>query len=218
MSTSILLFWFILIQFAGAAVITHQPPNLLLLLPNEGISDTRYDLNSDGTEDIRIGGLDIVGPVLITSAANRYLAVPAVSPNLGGEVLPLGENSMIGPSLPMGLAWLNTDVTDGFIAPEEGDAFVPLITCLNNGCTGSFYPGFETLRAFVGIEFEANDGTHYGYLDITIPPRGRGGFINGWAYESEPGKSITTRFIPEPSIAMTTLLGIFSFSLRRRRI
>ncbi len=203
-------------QSSDASVIVFQSPEHSLLLPNEGVSDTRYDLNFDGIEDIRIGGLDIVGPVLITSAANKYLAVPAVFPDLGGEILPLGENSLIGPILPGGLAWLNTDVTDGFVSPEEGDGFVSLITCLNSGCSGSFYPGFETLRAFAGIEFEAADGIHYGYLDITIPPRGRGGFINGWAYESEPNIAIRTAFIPEPSSLFLSFVGSIFFLMRKR--
>lgn len=199
-------------------MIFNKPPEPLLLLPEVGISDVRYDLNFDGIEDIRIGGLDIVGPVLITSAANRYLAVPAVFPNLGGEIVPLNEGTLIGPNLTIGLAWLNTDVTDGFVSPEEGNAFVPLITCLSGGCSGSFYPGFETLRAFAGIEFEASDGTHYGYLDITIPPRGRGGFINGWAYESEPDTGIRTVFIPEASFPMMASLGLAMCMLKRKRI
>lgn len=196
------------------AVIEFLPPEPLLTLPDAS-SDQRIDVDFDGVDDFYIGGLQVLGTSFGTIASNRYLAIPAIPPNSGGEPEALGAGIVLGSTEPLSLAWLSTDTVDGFVASDEaGDQFTVMTLCLDSGCTGTYYTDFiqGPLDALLGFEFESSQGTHYGYFDFTFTPLSTGGFINGWAYESEPDTPITTRFlrIPEPS---TSLLSFFATTL-----
>jgi len=203
------------------AVIVHIPAEPILTLPDSS-SYTFYDVNADGVNDFAIGGIQVFGTSFATLQENRYLAIPASFPNLGGEPAPLGVNQILGSTAISNLAWLNTDPLDGFVSPNEvGNRNTLLTRCLNTGCVGTFYTDFISgqLNAFLGFEFEAADGVHYGYFDLTFNPLSRGGFINGWAYEDEPNTSITTAFlnVPEPSSFLMIIFGIVFVFLRRIR-
>ncbi len=152
-----------------------------------------------------------------TIGANRYYAIPEVWPDLGGTPAPLAAGSIIGSDAGAGFAWLSTDLTDGFVSEDEiGLTGTFLVLVLNSGVTGTFFPGYEKpLRAFLGIEFESDEGTHYGYLDIYMPAGWEMGYIMGWAYESEPGKAIVARPVPEPSYALLAGAGLALMLARR---
>ncbi len=176
-----------------------------LILPNES-SIREIDVNSDGINDFVIGGTQVAGSSFVTLSSNKYYAFPATFPDLGGSPAPLAEGALIGAALPSGSAWLNTDVNDGFVEESDiGTSFTILTLCLSSGCSGNFYGGMHPLRAMLGFEFQAQDGVHYGYFDLSFPAFSYGGYVNGWAYETEPNKTIRAQFVPEPSSAL--LLG-----------
>ena len=201
-------------------VIVHVPPEPLLTLPDAS-GYTAYDVNFDGTDDFSIGGIQVFGTSFATLQSNRYLAIPALPPNLGGEPEALGEGSILGPTALPSLDWLNTDPLDGFVSPDEVGSRNTLLTrCLSTGCTGTFYTDFiqGDLNAFLGFEFETAEGRHYGYFDLTFTPLSTGGVINGWAYESDPDTPITTAFlIPEPSGVLMLVLGGLLGAMHRKR-
>jgi len=201
---------------ACGAIVLKIPPEPLFVI-RDGEPPLMIDIDGNGSVDVQFTGAGFLGSSVRTERANRVVVQPATPPNLGGLPFPLADNTMIGPSsLPPGVALISTDVRDGFSAPDETGNFADLVLCLNTGCSGLFYTPFETRRSFLGVEFEADGGIHYGYFDITMNPRSTGGIINGWAYESEPGVAITTTFVPEPgSSAMLALSGLLI--VRRRR-
>jgi hypothetical protein len=58
------------------------------------------------------------------------------------------------------------------------------------GPGGPVYGGrFGGQRAYIGIEFDAVDGSHYGWIDIYVAS-GAYAEVYGWAYESTPGVGI----------------------------
>jgi hypothetical protein len=206
-----------LLPVSGAVVI-YAPPEPILLHQGDP-SDVRYDLNGDGRMDIQISGYNTMFTSVGMIGTNRYLAIPAVWPDLGGYPVPLAQGVILGgDAVPgSGFAWLSTDVVDGFVSEDEiGQNGAILALALSSGISGTFYPGDEPLRAFFGVEFQSEAGTHYGYLDLYMPAYSIGGYIMGWAYESEPGVPIVTTFIPEPSVPMFTMLCGAGFLVRRR--
>ncbi|MFT6240906.1 MAG: hypothetical protein ACJAQT_002999 [Akkermansiaceae bacterium] len=203
------------------AVVIFTPPEPILFYREEdaptGEVITPLDIDQNGSTDFQLGGVISFGSLIRPERSNKLLVAPATPPNLGGSLFPLQDNTMIGlTESPIGLIFISTDLTDGFVAPEDEGFFLTLVGCFApTGCSGPFYTalGDDPLRAFIGFEFEIEGEVHYGYLDIGSS----GAILNGWAYESEPGKAITTSFVPEPSFAMMAFLGMTSLLLRRRR-
>lgn len=216
---SVAILALLVIQQSFGAVIVHVPPEPILTIP--GFSGSRlYDVNFDGQDDFVFGGLQVLGTTLGTIGSNRYLAIPASFPDLGGRPVALREGSILGPNVPNSLAWLNTDPLDGFVSEDEiGTRNTTLTRCLNTGCTGTFYTDFiqGQLNAFLGFEFQSEEGTHYGYFDLTFNPLSTAGFVNGWAYESDPNTPIeTVSIIPEPrTLGMLLWLSVFLFKKKR---
>lgn len=171
------------------------------------------DLNQDGIIDFRLSA-DIVHFAGIQNKnQNRYLIHPDPPPNIGGGVVALNLGYLIESNSGEGAleSWfgLNTD-------------WAPLILTTSTGKSGQFYRH----RGFIGLEFEANDGTHYGWLDIEgayfsiedLNLSETSLYIHGWAYETEPGKGIIAGAIPEPSsLCLFTIGGYAIWRARKRK-
>lgn len=56
--------------------------------------------------------------------------------------------------------------------------------------------GWLGTDAFAGIEFTLNDGTHYGWISLEIPPGGGAIILKGYAYETAVGTPINAGVIP----------------------
>ncbi|MFT5471571.1 MAG: hypothetical protein ACI8UO_006706, partial [Verrucomicrobiales bacterium] len=115
------------------------------------------------------------------------------------------------------------DLSEGsFIgAPPETEAIwgsgsIPIQACFNAGgivCFGGFQGGIE----YLGLEFDINGNTHYGWIEIESREFFLFILIHRWAYESEPGVPIRAGLIPEPSAAVLLLSGLLLTARRRRR-
>ena len=109
----------------------------------------------------------------------------------------------------------------------------PVITDPSRELRFALGPGSETLAAtqqsirfgeffgnrtsYLGFEFQADTGTHYGYLQI-VDQGSNGLIIERTAWESTPGKSILTGAIPEPSVsALFGVMVLLGLAKRRRR-
>lgn len=78
-------------------------------------------------------------------------------------------------------------------------------------------PFLET-NAFLGVSFQINSETHYGWIQIDNPNNTPGGTITGFAYETESGRGISAGAIPEPgSVALFTMGGLGLYLLRKNK-
>ena len=159
------------------------------------------DLDGNGTVDFTFGS-SVVSASVRSERANRIIISPSPPPNLGGGVAALESGfSIFGGVGSEQFRWTSTDLGDGFVSPGE-IRFSQIITVLNTGSSTEFQG-----RAAIGLEFEAEDGIHYGYFDVSLIDRRTPGIdLYGWAWETEPGVPITAVAIPEPQTSV--LLGL----------
>lgn len=165
------------------------------------------DIDGNGTIDFSFWG-DIASSVgMHSEGINRYLIVPSPPPNIGGGVAALDSGFLIGPNSGEGsLEWFGNDY----------EYWSGLMQSLSTGTAGQFWG----TRAYVGIEFEAEDGMHYGWFDVEGHSSIPYAVVYGWAYESTPGVAVIAGAIPEPSTLMLFAAGAtaIALSLRKRRI
>jgi len=186
------------------ADIVHNPTYFLLGEVFQGTEEFDLDVNSDGTIDFSITASLNYFSGIHPDGQNQYLIHPDPPPNIGGGVAALDFNYLIG-SNPESSAeeWYGSE------------SYSTLIFKLDSGTAGEF----QRHRAFVGLEFESAEGTHYGWLDIEgVPNGGSYFFVHGWAYESTPGVGIIAGAIPEPSSGILFMIGVWgSWTLRKRK-
>jgi hypothetical protein len=163
------------------------------------------DVDSNGTVDFSlVAGMNYFSGISSSNPdANKYLIHSSPPPNIGGPVAALDSGYLIGS---------NTEDT-----PEEWfgiDDWSSFIRILDTGKYGEFY----NYRGYVGLEFEAEDGIHYGWLDIEGVYTRSSITIRGWAYESIPGVGIVAGVVPEPSSVVLFAIGaIGAWTLRKRK-
>ncbi len=191
---------------SSPADIVHTPTDFFLghvFLP-EVEERFELDVDTNGAVDFTLTGSTTSFAGIRQENFSCYLIHPSPPPNIGGRVAALNSGYII-------------DSNSGNGAPEEwfGDppGWHTLILILSTGTAGEFLDH----RGFVGLEFEAEDGTHYGWLDIEGVITSPVIKVRGWAYETEPGKGIVAGAIPEPSSVGLLALGAGAIWLRRRR-
>jgi hypothetical protein len=209
-----LLLPFLPLAQAGAAiVVTYRgdTPNVFTLPGGDSGSstDTDFDVNGDGIADFRLHSDGYFVAAMQGYDGNRFISTPAILPNVGGRVAPVQAGSVIGPdttSLP-GDWFHHTD---------------------NGGASGFGLTNMQHVDAYIGVEFKVLDEIHYGwihYIGFSHPEKGLvfpvpGGFINSWAWETEPGVPIAAGQIPEPAtVALLAGIGalVAAVFVRRRR-
>ena len=177
-----------------------------------------FDINADGIADFRVRTrsaellLVPLGFYLTEGSSSNRVAVDlAPSMRVGGYVTNFSEEMEVGAVLGESewvkrIAFTPTVETGGH-----------LNSCLNPpGCDGNFVTD-ET--RYAGLEFyDLDHEPHYAWLAFRKDDSQlSGGVLEGWAYETIPGKSILAGAIPEPSAGLLTLLGMAVFFARRRR-
>ena len=86
--------------------------------------------------------------------------------------------------------------------------------------TVSFGPWAGVDNGYMGLEFEADEQTYYGWARITTDYDDIYVVIHEWAYESTPGIGIAagaTGVIPEPATFTLIWIGGLGLSICRRR-
>jgi len=185
-------------------------------IQSDGLNAIFYpvDLNGDGVVHFTFGA-DIGFVGLRTERANRVVYRPDPPPNLGGLVARLEDGSQIGSSLEPSLGWRSSDLLGGYVSPGEW-AFASIAIALSTG-ESSEWPSSPGARGFIGIQFELEDGWHYGYFDVIMAAEA-GGMLLGWAYNSIPNSPIVAAPVPEPSaLALLVGGGVLMAWFRRKR-
>lgn len=144
--------------------------------------------------------------------------------NSGGLIRAMDAGSLIGPDLEPPAIWY----------AGEPNYFENPHPFPNNGfdryhvlMEGWFLPPpseFYKDEAYIGLEFEIDGLTHYGWLSTEREPgdhpwatRPASHRITGFAYETEPGVPITAGAIPEPSVLLLVLSASAAMLVRRQR-
>ncbi len=204
---------------AQAVVVVTVLPEPLVIREHFGGRHDPIDVDGNGTVDFTFGSdYEFVG--LRTERSNRAIIQTTPPPDVGGPLQPLSPGYMIGsipgPANGIETAWISSNPRDGYVEPGEL-WFISISLVVSTGSASAF-PEWG-LRAPVGIEFEAEDGIHYGYLDIRAGKGYAGITLYGWAWETEPGKPIVAGLVPEPSSALLAGMGLaFMLAGRGRRI
>lgn len=205
-----MLFW---APAAQAAVIFIQPVNRIALNSgNPATLDYNIDLNGDGVFDLQHDSSGS-SSYLRTWGGTRLLGLRQPYPNVSwydSLPYPLTTGVSIGADSPA--LFPQYGELSGWQSHPIG---VPGVASLhvryNIGSSGSFLG----IRGYLGIEFLIDGQVHYGWMDLDNYQWNQTE-IHGWAYETEPGKSILAGAIPEPSIPLLAV-GAAGLLLKRRR-
>jgi hypothetical protein len=202
--------WILLLlpTWAKAAVlVTYRgdSPNLFDFSPVT-LNSEDFDINGDGTPDFRFLRDPFV-VALQSHGANRFISTVSVPPDRGGDVTPVLSGSIIG-----------ADTT--FLA---GDWHRHTDNGGGSGFGLNFGPNaMRYADAYIGVEFMLAGVIHYGwiqYVGFSHPEKGvpfplLRGFIDSWAWETQPGVPIIAVAIPEPST--TVYIGGSAFLIWQR--
>ncbi|MEO5720789.1 MAG: PEP-CTERM sorting domain-containing protein [Chthoniobacterales bacterium] len=181
-----------------------------------------WDVNSDGIADFnftyRYNNTATGSGVIWQANINS----PAVATN--------GVISYAGPFVRYAFALsMGTNIGPGgafFAGPSPQ---VTLGSRYRSGGVPSYYGGFAAgpnangavapgTTAYVGFRFNAADGTHYGWIQLSVGP-GSIDFVSA-AYQSTPNTAIAAGAIPEPgTLGLLALgaVGILGAAVKRRR-
>jgi len=199
----------LLLTFSGRAegAIIYTPGNIGIF--NTLTRSVILDIDENGTDDVVFAagnptneGFSMNGSFL--GRSNRI-----ISNSIAVTRLEAGQN-------------IGADLTD---LPVIGEwrADVALIRACGNTpgglmCFGGFLGDSLELeqRGFIGVEFRIDAGTHYAWFDVGAHELGIGGIIYGYAYETEPGRSIAAGAIPEPGTAALLALAGGIVLMKRR--
>jgi hypothetical protein len=169
------------------------------------------DVNADGTPDYRFNLADGLGVAVDPLAQNRQIAVPAIPPDLGSDLDPLSAGFSVGSSLAPAYTWVSN------ASPNLAGHSLLSSCAVFNGvyvCSGLF----SGQTAYMGIEFRIGADTHYGWVLIDNPAGLAGGYIQEWAYESQPDMPVLAGAgVPEPGTLSLLLVFGAAFWLGRKR-
>lgn len=218
----------------AAVVVTYRDSNQSPLLPGQ-TGTVPFDINADGVFDFQFHSNGFFA-AFDTYGTNRVSAFIDLTEFYVHQIVPVSLGAEIGPE--SAFPYLDP-VFPGFgLLPgawHSGDEIPSYVAGFNLGYATSGFMQYS--NAYIGVEFMAADGIHYGWIKYTgfsvyqfpvFGPNGEllgyvngvnepGGVVNQWAYESTPNTPIFAGALPEPSRTMLLLLGIFSLLHRRRR-
>ena len=197
-------------------VVTYRgdEPNIFSVAPPSAASGS-LDINADGVDDFLfwrdagfVAGIQGYG-------TNRFISTLSTGSDVGGKVSPVHYGSILG---------ADTSILGGDWHHYKD----------NRGNSGFGLSTMQSEDAYIGVEFDIDGNTHYGWIQYTgfyvaeftfFSPDGPvtviganelGGFINSWGYETEPGVPIAAG-IPEPSTTILLTGGLIALVGRRRR-
>lgn len=233
-----LLLWMPFNISAAVQVTCFDPPlpiSALADVPGPGPNVIAVDFDADGNVDFNLlfgccGGIDAYfnGPARIVVARQLYPGITNVYGSLGA--LPLG--TVIGSNLITSAdtnryVWHTGDTNSSDDTQAYGDHKTIVLTVLNSGVIGQpLVVGGDPAdkEGVMAVEFLIGTNVHYGYIHFDFRREigwygGCGGYILGWAYETEANKPIVAAPIAVPPTPFLLGLqkqseGVFDLSWR----
>lgn len=212
----IVLVWIALLNSSSGAIIYRQ------LLPGEILDNTgtalvnNIDLNGDGVFDFFTTNAGDEA-VLVPVGENRIFSFVATLPDLGRSIAPLQAGREIGPTFLGSPTW--TGIADQINQFDNGGSSI--YRCDGRGGIGnpadcnSSIPANEVV--YVGLELNEGGEVNYGWVEISsslnVLHTVR---VSGFAYETQPGVSISAAAIPELDSPCFLLMSSLFILYRRR--
>ncbi len=180
------------------------------------VAELLMDLNGDGVNDFRFVGEDPFGGGLYLEPQNQngVLGYPADAfrSAFRARRLLAGADISAGATA-TGLEWVGynpqplSSITGPYLLYNLSRGF-------NGGGEFAANPPFNLIEGYVGVQFFAADGLHYGWIRV------RGGLYNDgrildYAYNTVPGQGLAAGVVPEPGTL--ALLGVGALCLWRFR-
>jgi len=163
------------------------------------------DMNVDGVMDFSIGILDPDYSLDRYSVSCNGLNAVARGGQYGSSIIPFSAGAMFDASK----TWLS----DG--PYQDSNALIVWMLLLDDGQAG--VGPWAGMTGYMGVQFEADDGMHYGWAYMTVYDEYPGMTVHSWAYESTPGEGIAAGAVPEPASVVLALLGAMSVWVLRRQ-
>ncbi|MBL9182852.1 MAG: hypothetical protein JNN17_11990 [Verrucomicrobiaceae bacterium] len=219
---------------AAAVVVTYRGSNPNVL-PVFLTGATPFDINADGINDLLFTSNGLFA-ALQTYGTNRISAFVDLSGFYSPQVVPAALGSEIGPGS-------SFDYADPFV-PGFGNIPGRWHHGTDSGSPNGFLLGYSNsgfmqyANGYIGIEFMAADGIHYGWIQYEgfavaqVPLYGlngeilgytqgisgaQGGFVNSWGWETAPNMPIIAGSVPEPGRVALSIFAFISSFLRRKR-
>jgi hypothetical protein len=169
------------------------------------------DIDSNGADDFYFRSTATQVDV-IPFGNNTVYSTAAIPPDQGGLTTALSPGQLIGENIHP-FEWLALEVN------PSRDVGSTLLHCVGVGGQLGCLGEFRAVEAYIGLQFEAADGTHFGWLrfDSTTAFGFPGGTVRDWAYEVEVGGPIRAGAIPEPSVTGLLVVGGFIVFVLRRK-
>lgn len=142
-----------------------------------------------------------------SSSLNALIAIPVGQLGGGGWAVPLAAGQIIGPDA-AGYVWISD--------PAGGS----LLTATYDGGAGGqesvgLFTGGES--AYLGLQFQQNGQTYYGWARIETSVGGISlAWLYDYAYQTSPNTPILAGAVPEPSTWALFGLGLASWFCRRK--
>lgn len=185
--------------------------------PSNGISAFfPYDLNSDGTNDLRLrvrsevtGVGTVASLAMVVAAAETGSAVGVIGTTVGNY--PYAGRLAAGALI---------DGSAGFLVVTQA---------AGNAASMAFGPGYANSQwafagsnsGYLGVRFNIGTAEHFAWMRLTVEPQTsanpRAITVHEWAYETVPGVGIEAGAVPEPSALGLLALGSVGLAARRRR-
>jgi hypothetical protein len=191
-----------------------EPEGFLGIGPGNPFTKT-FDFDGNGTTDLEfLAGVDVFGFYVLAPPTTRIVHVSlfGVLPMYPGEEI----GSILGQTSNPRASLFSADPVWTHLTGPARLSFI--FSGDGNQIGGPWHPFDDAFGedAFLGFEFQAEDGTHYGWIRIH-EFAGVGGFFREYAYNDIPGASILAGQIPEPSTTALLIGGLVHVIARRRR-
>jgi hypothetical protein len=179
----------------GSPDLEHQVlPGEIFTLP--GVPDIRFDFNVLGADERYM---------FIRGSNGARIGTMQWTP--WGDLVPSGYQPTNGNP---GFVGAGVTIGTGAYVPSYGGI---------DYAGGWTYTGIVD-HGYLGFSFQRTDGTHYGWVELTVEP-GYEVFVHGYAYEEVAGQTILTGStmspVPEPGTFALSSLGAAVIMLARRR-
>jgi len=162
------------------------------------------DLNTDGNGDFRFDFTEISDFVVATLADNA-VTTQDHHPTLEiWDSWPLAEGVRIDAILDPVTQW-------------GSDDYVLIDWESSGGNLVGVGPWAGVEYGYMGMQFHASSGIHYGWARISVYDTFPGVIVHDWAYETTPGMGIDTGVVPEPAALGLFALGLAAMLARHLR-